>query len=211
MAYKRYKNKAGKVLKGVTTITENLGWNKRVLVNWANRIGLQGTTTAEYTDPLKRIGTLGHAISLEQVGGDKPEYDKYTKDEINRAENCALSFFEWMKGKKIEGLKVEHRMVSEEHQFGGTCDFYAIVDGYYELIDLKTGSGIYEESKIQVAGGYTMLMEEHHHPVDRVRILNIPRSEGESFNESIITKNIFLYQQIFKHLLDIDKLRKEVK
>jgi len=41
-AHQIYKLKDGTVVKGVTTILENLGWNKQVLIAWSRKTALAG-------------------------------------------------------------------------------------------------------------------------------------------------------------------------
>jgi len=177
-----YKLKSGKRIPGATTITGELGWSKRVLINWANRMGLQGIDTTKYVDDKAAIGTLAHAMVTDYLRGIKTDTDDYSKNQIAAAENSALSYFEWAKEKKVEPILIEQPLVSEKYFYGGMADIFAKVDGLTELIDLKTGSGIYPEMVIQVAG-YRQLLIENGHKVESVRILNIPRTGDESFVE----------------------------
>ena len=173
-------------LPGVTTITGELGWNKQVLVGWANRLGLQGIDSRSFVDDKAAIGTLGHAFVLEHHGGPKVETSDYSKNQIDQAQNCLKSYWAWEQGKEIKPVLMEAPLVSEIHKFGGIPDNLALVNGKLTLLDYKTGKGIYEEYYIQVAGGYLILLEEAGYKVEDVMILNIPRSDDESFQ----TKNI---------------------
>jgi len=211
-----YKNKENTRLPGVTTITGELGWNKRVLVAWANKIGLQGIEVAKFVDDKAAIGTLAHAMVTDHFLGIKTDTSDYSANQISLAENSCLSFWEWAKGKKIEPILhadgkpyIERPLVSESMQFGGTADLPLVIDGVKTLVDLKTGKGIYEEYFIQVAGGYLPLLEENGCKIDRVMILNIPRSEDESFQSKIIT-NIEVCREIFNYCLAIYRLKKQL-
>jgi len=187
-AHIRYKLKDGTGVPGTTTITGvELGWNKRVLINWSNRIGLEGISVGAYVDDKADIGKLAHSMVTDWILDKKTETDDYSKNQIVAAENSALSFFEWAKHKKIKPILIEKPLVSEKHRVGGTPDIYADIDGVFELIDLKTGSGIYPEMVIQVVA-YKNLLVENGHSVESVRILNIPRTEDESFLERQISK-----------------------
>ena len=103
----------------------------------------------------------------------------------------------------------ETPLVSEVYSYGGTPDIYAKIDGVFELINLKTGSGIYDEHFYQVSS-YKELLIEHGNKVDRCRILNIPRSEDESFDEKIFT-DTSLYWQMFVTCLVIYDLQKRIR
>ena len=101
--------------------------------------------------------------------------------------------------------------MSEVYFYGGMADIYAKVDDSLELIDLKTGSGIYPEMIIQVAA-YRQLLLENGHSVDSVRILNIPRTGDESFVEKKISKaHLGVAWKIFKNCLSIYQLKKGLK
>ena len=211
-AHIRYKLKDGTIVPGVTTITgTGLGWNTQALIRWANRMGLEGVDTAKYVDDKAIIGTLGHAMVTDSLQGKKTNTDDYSKNQIEDAENSALSFFEWAKDKKLEPLLIEEPLVSEIYKFGGTPDIYAKVNGNYELIDLKTGSGIYDEMMIQITA-YKHLLVENGYPVDRERILNIPRTKDEAFLEKLIsTRQQTIGWKIFLNCLENYQLKKGLK
>jgi len=209
-AHTIYRNKAGKRVPGVTTITGELGWNTRQLVNWANRIGLEGVDANKYRDDKADIGTLGHLMITNMLQGKKTNTDDYSKNQIAAAKNSLQSFDAWAKDKDIKPVLIEKQLVSEVYQYGGTCDIFAIVDGEYQLIDLKTGKGVYDEHLVQVAGGYDILLAEHQHTTEKIRILNIPRSKGERFLDEEIT-NPGCCKEIFLRCLQIYRLKKSLR
>ena len=59
-AHTAYKLKDGTRVKGVTTILNNLGWNKNVLVAWARRTALAGDDPDAVLKEAGAIGTLAH-------------------------------------------------------------------------------------------------------------------------------------------------------
>ena len=62
-AHTRYRLTDGTIVPGVTTVTgSQLGWNKQVLINWANRIGLTEIDSTKYKDDKADIGTLAHQM-----------------------------------------------------------------------------------------------------------------------------------------------------
>ena len=212
-AHTRYKLPDGKRCPGVTTITGQLGWNKQILVNWANKKGLAGVDTNKYVDDKAEIGTLAHKIVTDSLLDQTTCTDDYSMNQIRSAQNSADSFFNWAKGKKIEPILIETPLVSEIYGFGGTLDIFAKIDGVNELIDLKTSSRIYDEMVIQVSA-YEFLIEENKKDefVEKVRILNIPRTRGESFIERDIgVATGAAAWKIFLKLLEIYKLKKELK
>lgn len=203
-----YKLKDGTIVPGVTTITESLGWNKRALIKWANNLGLKGIDSAKYAAEKAEIGILAHLMITDYLQGIKTDTSEYSRVVIDQAENSVLSFFEWLKRNKLEPHLIEEPLISEKYKYGGTMDIYGMNNGHAELIDLKTGSGIYDEYTIQVAALENLLIEADH-KVERRRILNIPRSEDESFQEKIIA-DTNVAMKIFLDCLDIYNLKKQL-
>ena len=209
-AHQRYKTKDGIIVPSVTTIISLL--NKPALVPWANKLGLQGIDVAKYVDKTAEIGTLAHQMILDYFKNIETDFSEYSPETKDKAENSFLSFLEWIRGKKIVPTFIEKSGVSEGWGFGGTFDFYGIIDKVFTLIDFKTGSGIYPEMSIQLAA-YKILLEydyETPYKVEQAMILRIPRTEDEKFEIKVWT-NLDKQWEIFKRLLEIYQLQKEIK
>lgn len=208
-AHIRYRLADKTIVPGVTTVL-NLR-EKPALVPWANKLGLQGIDVSSYVDNLAAIGTLAHAMITNKLAGKETDTMDYSKNQIDLAENSCLSFWEWEKDHHIEEVFfVERPLVSEVHRFGGTCDIYAKVNGKSEILDLKTGKGIWPEHLWQVAT-LKMLIEENGFRVDGTRIVNIPRAETEAFLEKTVSeKENQIGWEIFQNLLRIYYLEKEI-
>ena len=207
-AHIRYKLADGTKVPGCTTVLNLL--SKPALVPWANKLGLAGIDVSKYVDDKADIGTLGHAFVTDKLADKSTDTADYSKNQIDLAENCALSFWAWEKEHPIEKVFfVEKPLVSEKYRFGGTQDIYCQIAGKRELIDVKTGKGIWPEHVYQVSA-LRVLLEENGHPVDSVRIINIPRAEDEAFLEKIVSMPECINGwDIFEHLLAIYKLRRE--
>jgi hypothetical protein len=205
----RYRIADKTIVPGITTVLGLMA--KPALVPWANKLGLAGIDVSKYVDDKADIGTLAHAMVTDKLIGKETDTSDYSKNQIDLAENCALSFWSWEREHPIEEVYfVERPMVSEAHRFGGTLDIYAKTGGRREIIDLKTGRGIYDEAVWQVAT-LKVLLEENGFPVDGTRIINIPRAESEAFMEKVVTeKENEVGWEIFKHLLAVYQLKKEM-
>lgn len=193
-----YFNAAGDRLPGVTSIP--LGWNTQVLCSWNNKMGLRGVDTKKYLRDKGDIGSLAHAFCTDYLFQRRTNMEDYSASQIEEAKHSFFAFHKWTKLHEIEPVFVEKPLVSEEFQYGGTCDIYGLVDGYRELSDLKSGSGIYEDMIVQVAA-YEHLLTENGYPVDRVRIINIPRSEDETFLDPEVTTMIPIAFECFLRAL----------
>ena len=207
-AHIRYRTKDGAIVPGVTTVLSVLA--KPALVPWANKLGLQGIDVTKYVDDKAAIGTLAHAMVTDKLTGKETDTADFSAKQIAAAENSAASFWEWEKANHIESVHfVETPLVSEIHRYGGTQDIFCKIGVKNVLIDLKTGKGIWPEHTYQVAALKELLFE-HGYEVDDVRVLNIPRAEGESFSEKICTpKQIERGLSIFTHCLSIYTLVKD--
>lgn len=202
-----YKKKDGTIVAGVTTILGELA--KPALLVWANNIGLQGIIMSKYVDALANIGKLGHYLILCHLKNESPELSDYSKNEIDKAENCFLKYLEWEKGKVIEPILLETPVVTEQLSYGGTPDFYGKIDGVLTVMDFKTSNEIFDDMLYQVAA-YTHLLEHQGYKVEQVKILQIGRDEVEGFGEKTL-QDWFLYFDIFKLALEIYNLKKLIK
>ncbi|MFQ5574565.1 MAG: hypothetical protein ACE5E0_02940 [Terriglobia bacterium] len=198
-AHIRYKTAAGRQVPGVTTITGLKA--KPFLVGWANRLGLQGIDSTRYRDKMANVGTLTHYLVECDLKGEKPDLSDYSQNDIKLAKVAYSKWEEWKQGKTIEPIALEIPLVSEKYGYGGTLDIYANVDGKANLIDLKTSKAIYDDNAYQLAA-YRQLLSEHDHPVNKVRLLRIGRSQSEGFEERMYPR-LDVQWRIFKALLTV--------
>lgn len=139
----------------------------------------------------------------------KPDISKYSAQDVERAENCLIKYFDWDKGHRVEPILVESPLISEQYHYGGTIDLFANVDGVLTLIDFKTGKAIYTEFFYQLSA-YEQLLAEHGYNWEITKILRIGRDEIEGFEERTIGK-LDKQWEIFLACKKIYELRKEVK
>ena len=177
-----YKLKDGKRVPSVTTYLKVLD-KSNFLVPWANKLGLAGVDSTKYRDEKARIGSLAHEMILSHLSKREQDLYEYSQMEIDQAENCFLKYLSWEKQHEIDPLLAEGQMVSEMYGFGGTVDFYGLIDGVLTLMDFKSGSGLYPEMWIQLAG-YGILLAEQKKEVNQRILLNIGRDETENFIEA---------------------------
>jgi hypothetical protein len=199
-----YKNKEGGKVPGTTTVLGIL--NKPALIHWAWDLGTKGIDYRKFRDEKATIGTLAHYLIQCHLSGEEPQTDDYSKNQIEQAENCTLSYYEWEKNNPIRPILLELPLVSELYQYGGTIDIYAELHGKKVLIDLKTGKGIYENMFYQLAA-YRELLAENVHEVDYAMILNIPRNEDENF-DARERRDLTKETEIFFNCLSIYNLQK---
>jgi len=183
--HQRYRTSDGAIVPGVTTILGVIA--KPELISWANLKGLEGVDTRKFVDQTAIIGTLAHEMIQENLGGPAWDRSGYTPDQIEIAENSFRKYLEWHQGKELATRMIEEQLVSERFRFGGTCDWYGLMDGKFWLMDIKTSKAIREEYVYQAAA-YRKLLIENGYPVDRVGILRVGRNEGEGFEFRAVGK-----------------------
>ncbi len=199
--HQRYNARDGTLLPGVTTVLSVI--NKPALVPWANRLGLEGIKSSEYVDELAAIGTLAHHLIECHLTAGSPDISGYTPDQVSLAENAVASFHAWARGKAVETRQTEWPLVSEAHRYGGTLDWYGLVDGVLSVIDFKTSSAIYDDHCYQLAG-YHQLLTENGYEVAEARVLQVGRTEGEEFSERMLHgPDIEPYFAVFKAALSL--------
>jgi hypothetical protein len=107
-------------------------------VEWLKR-------TPDYQrDTAANLGTAVHALA-EAISRDiEVEVDAQT-------EPFVTSYLRWRSVYKPAVLNAEYMVYSETHRYGGTADMAARINGEIWLIDIKTGSGAYPETSLQLA------------------------------------------------------------
>lgn len=197
----RYFLTSGEEVPGVTTILNVIA--KPALVQWANRMGLQGIDTTKYVDDLATIGTAAHAIIAGRISQTPVDLRDYTPNQVDKAENSVLSYLEWEKHQQMETVVAETPLVSQTLRYGGTPDWFGRLDGRPVLLDFKTSKGIYNEHFYQL-GAYWNLLREQGHEIDEVRILRVGRESSEGFEQRVIPGDrIPDYFEVFQAALEL--------
>jgi len=205
-AHIRYELADGTKVPGTTTITGVLA--KPALIRWANKMGLEGIDTTKYVDAAATVGTLAHEMCEAYLRKERLDLSEYSPADVQRARLAFRKFIVWTRGKDIEPLLLEEPLVSEKHQFGGTIDILANVNGTPTLIDLKTSKALYPEHLLQVAA-YDQLLVDNGHWASEVYILRIGRVEGEGFEYRRVDR-LRRRWRLFSHLLEVYRLKKEL-
>lgn len=180
-----YQNWKGERLPSVTQILDQT-WPKPGLIEWANREGLAGRSHTVVRDRLARVGTLAHALVFAEMGGpavgEKEEgaYSEETRQAARIPYFHARTWFESLGALGGENaLFVEQPMIHARFGFGGTPDWYGILDidnggPKYTVLDLKTGRQFVEHG-VQLAA-YAELLRANGHVVEQAVALYAPRT-----------------------------------
>lgn len=210
-AHTAYKLKDGSRAKGVTTILNNLGWNKNILVAWARRTALAGEDPEAVLKEAGTIGTLAHYLCESHIKGEKPETSDYSAEQIEKAENAFLGYLEWEKMTKPKYEAIELKMVSEKYRVGGTADFIARINGTLVLGDFKTSKGIYPEMTAQLAAYRKMYLElQPKAKIESAMILKLDKNSGAFSHHFVGKSQLDWGWRVFKCCMELDKLQKEI-
>jgi hypothetical protein len=184
---------------------------KPALIPWAYKRGKDGLELYESRDKSANVGTIVHARIMGYFLGYEIDDYNISKEVWDLTEESMKSFYEWIKPRKVKPILVETPMVSEKHRYGGTPDVYGEMDDKLTLLDFKTGAGIYPDFFVQLAA-YSKLLIENGYPHEKIIILNLPKSEGDSFQvQQVSVNSLELQFKKFMHCVEIYYLDKEIK
>ena len=205
-----YKTSDGERLPGVTTVINELGWNKNMLIAWSRREALAGIDPDKIKNEAAKPGTLTHSFIEGHIKGEKVDTSDFTENQIELAKNSYFAFVEWEKAMKPKYLGTEIQLVSEKYRFGGTADMIGEIGGELVLADWKTSKGIYPEMTIQIAA-YKIAYEEMN-PGKKVHhggILRLDRETSAYDYHDISSKKMEWGWEVFQHCLALYALKKK--
>jgi len=174
-----YVNAAGKKVVGVTTVLNRFK-ESGGLIQWAYNCGRDGIDLNAARDRAADAGTCTHEMIDAHLHGRTFDKAPWNKSVLEKAEHCFLAFLEWAEQSKLKMQAAEISLVSEKYQFAGTFDACMIQGNSLRLMDYKSASAIYADALLQVAGGYSLLWQEHYpnEPIGGVDILRISKPEA---------------------------------
>lgn len=104
----------------------------------------------------KEAADLGHQIHdwVERYIKAKLKVKGYAVPDMpsdSRVVNGVMAFLDWEKAHKVKFLSSERPVFSKKHNYIGTLDIEAMVNGKRCLVDLKSANGLYNEVRMQTA------------------------------------------------------------
>lgn len=208
---RKYIGPDGKKLPSVTEILGGLGWNREVLMGWANKIGREGRTIHEVRNPKADAGTLAHHLiecDLTNICWEETqEWHEADADLQDKARQALEAWQTFWRGREADGWEVvdaEVAMQDDDAGFAGTCDLF-LRDPNNELVvaDIKTGSP-HAEAIIQMAA-YGILYEER--PKYAI-LLHVP-TDGRRVTAHFASEDTLRQaEEIWENLLNISKYKK---
>lgn len=213
-AHQRYRNTAGKVVPGVTTILGLL--NKPALIPWAWKLGMQGEDYRKVSDRAANIGTIAHYLVECNLKGIIPDLTDFIPSSIKIAKVAFGNFQEWWQQEHLILVESECQLASEVMQCGGTLDCVAqkyynptdLLPGELWLVDIKTSKAVYDEMLYQLAAYWALWNENHpEQPITNAHIIQLSKEDGRLTHYKY--DSLFAELEIFRHLRMIYGLRKD--
>lgn len=203
MAHPVYTSANGKVVPSVTTvISNNLGWNKNILIAWNRKLVRMGKNPDVEVRKAADIGHLAHALVEARVKNESIDLSQYPREHLLIARNAYKGFCKWEScWKPSEYVYSEKSLVSEAHGYGGTIDLVVRRDNEYYIQDCKTTNFTHSEMVIQLAAYKNMFEELYKIPITGCGIIKISK-ETEDFEHYVPTnEQLDLGWKVFNALL----------
>ena len=192
---KHYYNVEGNYVPSVTTILNSIA--KPALIPWAVKMGaewyqenhdkglaveevmkgIKGAHRKRSTDALE-VGKMVHdwcekAINWKLGRGEIPDMPEH-----EAAENSINAFRGWVKENDVEWITSEEKVYSKEHNYAGTIDAVAKVNGEFSVIDFKTSAAVYNAYHLQCAAYGQCVREVYGKEIDSSYILRFDKKTG---------------------------------
>lgn len=210
-----YLNAAGQQVPGTNDITGRFQ-NPHGLYWWYYNNGKSGLPFKP--DAAINIGSAVHKMcELDLMGAPDREIEAAlnsylsARNHLEMAHNAFGAFREWRQQVRMKVLKQEVSAVSEKHQYGGTPDLIAIIDGGIGILDFKTSTKgeVYDNMKIALAAHANLWNETCADPrlkIDTYHLIILPKNGGKpkpySYDDLSREWEMFLLQ---RRLYDLEK------
>jgi hypothetical protein len=180
-----YVNAAGQPIPGTHDPISRY-MDQTALKIWAHKQGLAGLPL--YQRAAIDIGSAVHGMAeLDLKGRPDREIEAYAHealtapDQLRKAFTSFQAFRNWREQCQVRAIAQEVTLVSEAHQYGGTPDTIALIDGGLGLIDFKTSAKPYPDHLVALAA-HGRLWEENHpdQPLSSYHLLCLPK-DGSAF------------------------------
>lgn len=131
----------------------------------------------EYNTIKEAAGDIGHQIHAIAEALFQGRPIEMPADPL--VVNGVKALQEWIADNDVRPIDTEKVVFSKSAYFAGTMDLLAAVNGDLTDVDIKSGSGIYNEHCFQTAGYNFAWEEEHKEKIKKTIILNTNKKTGK--------------------------------
>ena len=138
--------------------------------------GLIGNAKKEYRRISKEAANLGteiHEWVSDWILKKKPEMPDNEK-----VVNGITAFLEFQKKNKFKWLESERIIYSKKYRYAGWLDATAMSGKDFTIVDFKSGNGLYDEMRFQVAGYRLAYEEEMKKKFDKGILIRFGKEDG---------------------------------
>jgi len=188
---------------GVTSVSGQLDkpgliyWATGLMADYLNELAAKGIVIGpkeieqakdQHRQAKQKAASLGSAVHewVEKwTHGENPvipaePYDDFTEEDIDKIVNGIMAFLKWVNEHNVKIVHAEKLIYSKKHEYVGTLDAIAEVDGKLCVIDYKTSKGIYTEMRYQTIAYKKAYEEEMNVKVDGGRwIIKLGKEDGD--------------------------------
>lgn len=100
-----------------------------------------------------------------------------------------MSFLDWEKQHKVKFISSERTVYSRKHDFIGTMDIEAKIDGRLCLVDLKSSNGLYNTVRLQTAAYVMADQEESGRKYDGRWAIRLAKETEKEYDARMEKKN----------------------
>lgn len=159
------------------------------------------------------IGTGAHKLiewNTRKLLGQDPGPEPPVSDKSLWA---YMAWDDWRKSVGFEPIFMEQVVWSEAHEYAGTLDAVAMVNGKRTLVDYKTAKRVYPETNFLQVAAYAKALEEMGHGTcEAALILRLPKKESDpEFEVRNVDAPIDSLFSTFLKVLDILKWKQQVE
>jgi|TARA_Y100000310_G_scaffold332074_1_gene406934 hypothetical protein len=196
---KHYYNVEGKYVPSVTTVLNVIA--KPALMPWAVKMGaewfvknceafeqaelsqedmVKGIKTAyrEVSDDALLVGRMVHDYCEAAINWKLGRCEAPGMPDNEAAESSINAFRAWVRENDVEFISSEEKVYSREHNYAGTIDAVANVNGEFSVVDFKTSARIYNTYYIQCAAYAQCVKEVYGKEIDMSYILRFDKKTG---------------------------------
>lgn len=186
--------------------------DKSALMHWAHKRGEQGLPL--WGRDAIDIGHTVHAMAdLDLQGRPDKEIEKVLqdaglcRDDHDKAMRAFMQFRKWRVGCHVQPIALEQPLVSETHQYGGTPDCIAVIDGKVALVEFKTSVKPFADHLVAMAAHARLWNESHpDRPIEAFHWIGLPK-DGSEFQHHAYA-DLSPQWEIFTLYLDAWRLEK---